>query len=65
MRVDKCCFTAILFMFFLPWVVVTGLVIGVVNVAVFLVPAYAMKMYKLMVMIVFWRCFCCLDRHKD
>ena len=65
MRVDRGCFSCLLFLFFLPIVVIAGLMIGVVNLVVFIVPAYVVKIYKLMVMILFWRCFCCLNRHSD
>ena len=65
MRVDRGCFSCLIFLFFLPIVVIAGLMIGVVNLVVFIVPAYVVKIYKLMVMILFWRCFCCLNRHSD
>ena len=65
MRVDRGCFSFFLFLLFLPIVVTAGLVIGVLNLVVFIVPAYVVKIYKLMVMILIWRCFCCLNRHSD
>ena len=64
-RIDNCCFSCLLFMFFLPFVIVIGLVLGCFNLAIKIVPAVLFKLWKLLVMVCYWRCACCLDRHKD
>jgi hypothetical protein len=65
MIVDKCCFTCCLFTFSVPFIFILGIFIGVINVLVFIVPAFIYKLYKLISMIIFWRCYCCLNKHSD
>jgi len=60
--VDNCCFSLLLLIIFLPIVIVVGLVVGVLNMVIFTVPAVLWKLYKLLVMTLFWRCS--LNRHK-
>jgi len=50
---------------FFPIVVAIGLAIGVLNLVIFIVPAYLMKIYTLLKMLLFWRCMCCLNRHRN
>ena len=64
MIVDRCWFSCLLLLFFFPIVVIFGLIVGVLNMAVFTVPAIIAKTFKLVRMILFWRCFCCLNRHR-
>ena len=51
--------------FFIPLALVIGLVLGAFNCAIFVVPALLLKLYKLLLMIVVWRCSWCLKRHKN
>lgn len=64
-RVDNCCCTCCIFMLGLPLVLVLGLALGCLNLALKIVPAILFKLWKLLVMICYWRCACCLDRHKS
>lgn len=63
MIVDNCCFSCCLMMFFAPIIFALGLCVGALNLAIFIVPAYLQKFYKLFKMIFIWRCACCLNRH--
>ena len=65
MRIDRCCVSLTMFLVFLPFVIAIGFIIGIFNLLIFIVPAYCLKIYKLVAMILFWRCFCCLNRHSD
>ena len=63
--VFSCCFcTCLIYSFFAPFIIIFGLIIGVFNCLIFNIPAIIFKIWKLLVMIFYWRCFCCLDRHK-
>lgn len=48
---------------FWPIILILGLILGVLNLAVFLVPALVFKLWKLLKMVTWWRCMCCLNRH--
>lgn len=63
LRFNNCCCSALLFMTFLPFVLSFGLIVGCFNLAIKIVPAYIWKIYKLFIMIFYWRCLCCLNRH--
>lgn len=65
MIVDKCCCTMCLYMFSIPLIFVFGIILGILNVIIFTIPAIIYKSYKLISMILFWRCFCCLNKHSD
>ena len=58
------CSPCLWFLAFAPIIFCLGLLIGCANLAIFLVPAYIIKIYKLLKMSLCWRCFCCLNRHS-
>jgi len=63
--VDNCCFSVCLFSLFFPLILALGLLIGCFNLAINLVPAVLMKLYKIFLMTIYWRCYCCFNRHKE
>ena len=61
---NNACCGCLIFLFFAPIIFCIGLALGCINLAVFIVPAYINKIYTLLKMLLFWRCLCCLNRHK-
>ena len=63
--IDNCFFSCFIFLLFLPVVIAIGLVIGALNLALKIIPAIIFKLWKLLIMVCWWRCACCLDRHME
>ena len=61
---NSCCLTIFMCLFFSPIILCFGLILGCVNCAIFIIPAYLKKLYTLGKMILFWKAGCCLNRHK-
>ena len=61
---DNCFCSCLMFLIFAPVILVLGLLLGALNCAIFIIPAYIKKLYTLFKMVLFWKCLCCLNRHK-